>query len=219
LQTTFPQAGSLFPRSQRRANDGIPSNSHREGSLVNRTLRHFALIVLLFTPCTALAEVDIPLPCRIKNRPPGRCGWCALETVARHQRVKALYGITEEHDSRSDPETLQALLVAKHIIYRIQGRGSSDTSILRQAIKEGRGVVVGFRELSPGSGGHIVTLVDFTEEQARVIDSNDTDRHVRTMPVQRFLFWWDGFALVVAQDGPKDPEPPATQQKGTTPSR
>jgi hypothetical protein len=214
-----PRAGSLYPRSPRRANDGIPTISRREGFLVNRTLRHLALIVLLVTPCTALAEVNIPLECRIKNRPPGRCGWCALETVGRHQHVKALYGITDEHDSRSDPETLEALLVAKHLAYRVQGRGNSDAAILRQAIKEGHGVVVGFRELSPGSGGHIVTLVDYTEDQARVIDSNDADRRVRTMPLDRFLFWWDGFALVLAQDGPKDPEPPATQQKGTTPSR
>ena len=193
--------------------------SRREDSLVNRTLRHLALIVLLFTPCTALAEVNIPLQCRIKNRPPGRCGWCALETLARHQRVKALYGITDEHESRSDPETLEGLLQTKHITYRVQPRGNSDTAILRQAIHEGRGVVVGFRELSPGSGGHIVTLVDFTEDQARVIDSNDADRRVRTMPVQRFLFWWDGFALVLAQDGSKDPEPPAAQKQGTTPSQ
>jgi hypothetical protein len=172
---------------------------------VSRILRSLALIVLLFAPASALAEVNIPLQCRIKNQPPGRCGWCALETVARHQRIKALYGITDEHDSRSDPETLEALLQTKHLAYRLQARGTRDTGILAQAMREGRGVVVGFRELSPGSGGHIVTLVEFTEDQARVIDSNDADRRVRTMPLHRFLFWWDGFALVLAQDGPRDP--------------
>jgi hypothetical protein len=186
---------------------------------VSRTIRQLAVLFLLLTPCTALAEVHIPLTCRIRNRPPGRCGWCALETLARHQHVLALYGITDERNSRCDPQTLEAALIAKRLAYRIQSPGTSDTVILNQAMREGRGVVVGFRELWPGAGGHIVTLVDFTADLVRVIDSNDADQRVRTMSINHFLFWWDGFAMVLAEEGPKEGEPSGSQYRTASPAR
>jgi hypothetical protein len=43
----------------------------------------------------------------------------------------------------------------------------------------------------------MVTLVDFDDDVARIIDSNDPDRGTRTMPIDDFLSWWDGFALVL----------------------
>src|SRR5579871_5677981 len=132
--------GFALPDSLRRANVGILVTSPG-GPLVRRLVRYLALIVLLVAPAAAFADLNIPLQCRIKNRPPGRCGWCALETCARHQRVKALFGITDEHDSRCDPENQEAVLVQKHLAYRIQPRGNCDTAILSQAIREGRGVV------------------------------------------------------------------------------
>ena len=68
---------------------------------------------------------------------------------------------------------------------------------MREAILQGLGAVVGFRELYPGSGGHIVTVIDFGPQQVLVIDPNDQDKRTRSMPLDLFLFWWDGFALVL----------------------
>src|SRR3954454_1962084 len=158
--------------------------------------RSVALAVLLLLPLAGWAEVKIPLECRVKNRPPGRCGWCSLETLARYHGAKLFYGITDDHDCRAAPEDLEETLASNGIAYRIQRPGTESTKILDYAIKKGRGAVIGFRELTPGSGGHIVTLVDFGPDEVRVIDSNDADRRVRTMTRERFLHWWDGFALV-----------------------
>ena len=164
---------------------------------MRRPSRRLALALVLLVPCAALAEVKIAPVCRIKNRPPGRCGWCALETLARHHHIKALYDLAESNATRSDPEDLEDVLDKAGVAYRIQHPGSRSTDILRYAIREQLGAAVGFRELYPGAGGHIVTLVDFTDDAAKVIDPNDQDGRVRTMDRERFLYWWDGFALVL----------------------
>jgi hypothetical protein len=67
-------------------------------------------------------------------------------------------------------------------------------------VRQGLGAVVGFRELFPGAGGHIVTLIDLTEEGVQVIDPNDADGRTRRMTLERFLYWWDGFALVLENE-------------------
>jgi hypothetical protein len=155
--------------------------------------------LLLWVPIGQIrAEVNIPIECRVSNQPPGRCGWCALETLGRHQQIKSLIGLTESNARQARQEDLVQVLNALHIGYRIQYRGEFDTDILRQAVQKNHGAVVGFRELRPGAGGHIVTLVDFGPDEVRVIDPNDSDHRVRTLTLDRFLYWWDGFALVLS---------------------
>jgi hypothetical protein len=164
---------------------------------MSKTIRRLAIALVLILPCAALAEVKIAPTCRIKNRPPGRCGWCSLETLARHLRIRPLYGLVDNNPRQARPADLEKALANSEVKYRIQYPGSFDEDILRDAVREDLGALVGFRELYPGAGGHIVTLVDFTETEARVIDSNDGDGRIRTMPVDRFLYWWDGFAVVL----------------------
>jgi ABC-type bacteriocin/lantibiotic exporter with double-glycine peptidase domain len=164
---------------------------------MNKRMPSFALPLLLLIASVVRAEVKVPAECRIKNRPPGRCGWCCLETLARYLKIKALYGLTEHNASRCDVGNLETVLVDSEIPYRVQYPGTHNQAILRHAVHENLGAVVGFRELYPGAGGHIVTLVDLTENGVQVIDPNDTDGRTRRMTLERFLYWWDGFALVL----------------------
>jgi ABC-type bacteriocin/lantibiotic exporter with double-glycine peptidase domain len=159
-----------------------------------------ALVGTLFIPLSPAAEVQIPASCRVKNRPPGRCGWCAVETLARHLHLKKLHGITQAHATRTTLEDLEEAIAEAGVSYRIQRPGDVDTSILSEAIKTGVGAAVGFRELYPGAGGHIVTLVDITDNAVKLIDPNDSDGRTRTMSLDRFLYWWDGFALVLERE-------------------
>jgi len=154
--------------------------------------------LLLWVPAMELrAEVDIPLDCRMSNRPPGRCGWCALETLGRHQHIKSLIGLTENNARLARPEDLEQVLAEKGITFQVQERGQFNTEILLTALRRNHGVVVGFRELYPGAGGHIVTLIDLGPKEVRVIDPNDGDHRIRTMTRERFFHWWDGFALAL----------------------
>ena len=164
--------------------------------LLNRVLGIFLVSLLLF-PCPTRAEVSIAHENRVCNQPEGRCAWCALETLGRHHGHKALYGLAEKHTTRATQADLEAVLDAAHIDYRTQPRGTRGTTILRYAIRENLGAIVGFRELVPGQGSHMVTLVDFGPEEVRVIDPNDADGRVRTMSLKRFLSWWDGFVLLL----------------------
>jgi hypothetical protein len=156
-----------------------------------------ALLLCLLLPSFALAEVQIPLACRVANLPPGRCGWCALETLARHHSIKALYGVVAKNATNSRPKDLEGAVIENGVKYRSQRRGCLSTEILEDAIRENLGAVVGFRPLSAGGRGHIVTLVDFGDAEVRIIDPNDTDRRVRSMDREMFLERWDGFALVL----------------------
>jgi len=163
-------------------------------------LRLLALFLPLFVPLSAAAEVNIAASCRVKNSPPGRCGWCAVETLARHLELKRLQDITRAHAERTTPDDLEGAVSDAGVVYRIQRPGDLDSSMLSDAIGAGLGAVVGFRELYPGAGGHIVTLVDITSDVVRLIDPNDRDGRTRTMPLERFLYWWDGFALVLERE-------------------
>ncbi|HEY7310785.1 MAG TPA: hypothetical protein VH643_15585 [Gemmataceae bacterium] len=165
-------------------------------SLSNRI--HGALLTFsILLPCAAHAEVKIALENRIRNLPEGRCAWCALETLARHHGITSLHGLADKHSTRATQIDLEAALDDVRIDYRTQPVGSRSTTILRYAIQENLGAIVGFRERVPGDGPHMVTLVDFGPDEVRVIDSNDADGRVRTMSRKRFLSWWDGFALVL----------------------
>jgi hypothetical protein len=162
------------------------------------------LTFLVFVTGTVSGAVNIPTSCCIKNQPPGRCGWCSLETLGRYHHLQALYRISEKNATRCTTRDLETTLVRLGIMYRVQQVGESSQDILRYAIQQRLGAIVGLREPQPGAGAHAVTLVDFTNIDVRVIDSNDQDGRIRTMTRAQFHLWWNGFTLVLE---PKEPLP------------
>jgi hypothetical protein len=177
--------------------------------------RCVALTLLLVLPGAVWSEVKVPSECRIKNRPPGRCGWCSVETLARAHHLQVLYNLTEENPTTCDEIGLEEVLAGLKIPYRIQHSGNNSQAILKYAIEQGLGAVIGFRELYPGSGGHIVTLIDITNDKAKLIDSNDRDGRTREMSLERFLYWWDGFALVLDVKEKNDTKPASDSSQAT----
>lgn len=170
-----------------------------------RSLYCVSLVVLLLVPPGANAEIHIALHCRVKNRPPGRCGWCSLETLARHHGLKALYGLADRHPCTCSSRSLENALQELGVPYRIQYPGIRSRSILHFAIDEKLGAAVGLRAATPyeehGVGDHIVTLVDLTPEMVLFIDPNDVDGRTRSMSLHRFFARWDGLAVVLVPDG------------------
>jgi hypothetical protein len=146
------------------------------------------------------AEVHIAQNDRVHNRPPGRCGWCALETLARHHGLAAIYGFTANHPFLCSARSLEQSLTHAGVLFRIQYPGSHSRAILNFAIAENLGAAVGLREPSPGVAGHIVTLVDLHDDTVKYIDPNDDDGRTRRMSLQRFLSSWDGLAVVLVPE-------------------
>jgi hypothetical protein len=172
-----------------------PIARKNEDSAVKRIVL-FACVFLLSAPRLVAGAVDIAPECRVANRPPGRCGWCAVETLARHHGIKALYGLVDKNSSQSRPADLEKVVAASQSRFRVQQRGAQGTEILDHAIRSRLGAVVGLRPSTGNAGGHIVTLVDFGPEEVRYIDPNYPDR-VRMMDREGFMERWDGFALIL----------------------
>lgn len=163
-------------------------------------LRGIAFVSVFLSPALARAEVSIPLDCRIRNLPGQRAGWCALETLARYHQIEDLYHLADKRTSRASPEDLEAALDEANVNYRVQDTGCRNKAILHYAVREKLGAIVGFREFRPGMGRHMVTLVDYGPDSVRVLDPSDADGRIRTVPLKRFLSWWDGFVLVIEPD-------------------
>lgn len=156
-----------------------------------------ALLAQVGSATSARAGVEIAPADRVHDPTGNRCGWCALETLARHHGILSLAETVAQKTGRAAVADLEAALDAARADYRVQDAGLRYTLILRYAVREKRGALVGFHERSPGAGRHIVTLIDFGADGVRVIDPNDADGRVRTMSLRHFLSWWDGFALVI----------------------
>jgi ABC-type bacteriocin/lantibiotic exporter with double-glycine peptidase domain len=164
---------------------------------MNVGIRWAAIFLVVLVPSLARAEVPIARSQRIHDRWGDRCGWCALETLARYFAITELYDLAEKQSGPARVADLEAALDRVKVNYRVQDAGLRNQEILRYAVRENLGALVGFRERTPGAGRHIVTLVAYGPEEVRVLDSNDADGRIRTMSRKRFLSWWDGFALVI----------------------
>lgn len=162
---------------------------------------YWLTVSLLLAASPAQAAIHIAPECRVKNRPPGRCGWCALETLARHHGLNAIYGFAARHPCMCSPRSLEESLLEAGVRYRIQYPGNRGRGILHYAIDEELGAAIGLRGPSVGPDGHIVTLVDLTPDKVRYLDPNDADGRTRTMSLRRFLLHWDGLAIVLVPGG------------------
>jgi hypothetical protein len=95
-----------------------------------------AFLFVLLVPSAGRAEVAIPLDCRVRNLPGERCGWCALETLARFHQIEDLYHLADKRTGRASPEDLEATLDEANVNYRVQDIGCRNKAILHYAVRE-----------------------------------------------------------------------------------
>jgi ABC-type bacteriocin/lantibiotic exporter with double-glycine peptidase domain len=164
---------------------------------MNVCLRSLAVLLVVLAPSVAPAEVSIPRSSRVHDRWGNRSGWSALETLAHYFEITELYHLTDKQTGPANPSDLEAALDKVNVNYRVQDAGCRNKAILHYAVRENLGALVGFRALTPGAERHFVIVVDYGPDEVRVLDSTDADGRIRTMPLKRFLSWWDGFALVI----------------------
>jgi hypothetical protein len=91
---------------------------------------------------------------------------------------------TEKKNGRASIADLEETLDNINGNYRVQDPGIRNKAILRYAARKKLGTLVGFRELSPGAGRHIVTRINYATDEVRVLDSNDSDGRIPTMPLK-----------------------------------
>jgi hypothetical protein len=173
-------------------------------------------LLILALSASARAEAIIREEDRIANENPGYCLWASVETLARHNHVRALYGLLASR--KTDPDVWEWTPRGMHYRHRAEGRldvlreklanlgcqkyriqvaGRRSTDIIEAAVRAGRGCVVGIR--LPGQGStpaqsHAVVVTEFTESAVRYIDPNDVT-HEHTVPRSWFAARWDGFVV------------------------
>lgn len=175
------------------------------------------LLALAFLGLTATAvfgDAKIPIKLRVPNQHPGYCGWASLETMCRHQEVKAGYGLLEKRKLDADWVRLDGTISAKNfadddvvawklkslgIKYRMNHTFSNTKEgidLIKLTVKEGRAAMVGVWHDPLYHGHHAITVIDMDDENFSYIDSNDPKAEYEGS--MRWLWQeWDGFVVTI----------------------
>jgi hypothetical protein len=184
-------------------------------------MRILSLIVLGFLIAgEAWAQADIPMECRVKNRPPGYCVWASLETLGRHQKIDKLYNLTDNR--AKDPDSVEpvfrlmfdgTIIQFEKRIHKAAGTAFSadkkltelgvkhkiteikDLTHIQEAMKKKHGCVVFLHPNPTFPGPHAVTLVNINDERVEIIDSNNCKHY--WAPRGWFDTYWAGAVITV----------------------
>jgi hypothetical protein len=161
----------------------------------------YLLSTLFFFLAISYSQADVKIDKKhwVKNRSPGYCTWCGLDTLARHHEIKPLIGIVDHRVKNKLPsggtnyEVIKALDQAK-VDYTLNT--VSNYKLLTDVCDDGIGAVVSMFHYPTYGDYHSVTLVDITPTRVRFIDSNDL-REEMTYPRSNFESKWDGISIIV----------------------
>lgn len=165
---------------------------------MNTFKRAFSVFILILlslsiTLNSVYAEAVIQDECRATNIQPGYCGWCCIQTMSKHQKIKEGYNIVESRKSDPDfwyngiltnrgsatDEEFKNKLNTLKIKFKNLPTGSDFRSVLnfiKITTVHGQGCLVVVAQGLPTTPRcHAITVVDINEEEGwyRYIDSND----------------------------------------------
>lgn len=180
----------------------------------------FALLALA---TSVFAEVKIPEEHRIKNRAPGYCGWCCLETLGNMQKITKLKDLAKNRENDPDFEYDTKIKVKfmeeiKELTFHIKEPKNTasvqsvkdkldtlgvkykitsfDLDHVEEAVKK-NGCVIFTKTGAFGDGGHAVILTEYTKEIVKFIDPNDCCVYVATRAW--FEVVWQGTAITLEE--------------------
>lgn len=172
-------------------------------------LKYFKTILIFFlffsTSFNLIAE-DIPKEFRVKNRPPGYCGWCCLETLGKLQGVKELDDLAQNREKDKDlmlitPNGL--VFIPKHAasVYTVREKMQElkvpftykinyDPSLITEATKHTCVIFIKERDQEVG---HAVILTQYNEKEIHFIDPNDCKEYIAK---QAWIdYYWTGISI------------------------
>ena len=175
----------------------------------------FALTILVLTSSSVLADAKIPVYQRIKNQPPGYCCWASIETLCRHQGIKAGYDLLEKRKLDDDYMMPDGKIIPKNIGYddpvawKLNKLGikykmnatfspnKAGVAQIKKAVDSGKGAVVTVYHGYPTTPEcHCVTVVAMNDKEYEYIDSNDPGT-IYVGSMEFFFSEWTGFVLTV----------------------
>ncbi len=139
------------------------------------------LAFLLLFINTAQADVIILKKNRILNKTGIQCAWASLETIARHQHIKRLYTLTNDHKIGANSNDIEAVLDNKKVKYRKHKQFDFNDKFLKDAILRDQAVMIGYNH------NHAVVLIGITKTKYRIIDNGKIYNIKKSN--------WDGWAI------------------------
>jgi hypothetical protein len=130
----------------------------------------------------------------VENKTGHQCVWACLETLAKHNNVKALQGLTDDHLGNAYPIEVDIVLLNSGAKFKHQMPGRKDTEILDRADQSGRGAMVVIH-MNNGTT-HAITFVGWDDKWVRYINSGK-DRRVHRFSRRRFMEVWNGQAITL----------------------
>ena len=159
------------------------------------------LFVLLVLYGSLFAECEIPVRLQAKNRPPGICLYCCLETAGRFMGYSEFRGLAswahEQGRGAASQSDVERQLKAYDVPYRT-GR-KHDFRLVKEQTARGLPVLIGFHKHSwhgDGRFGHACIVTDVTSKRVYWIDPNSPGS-VYSYLIADFKDAWDGDALVI----------------------
>jgi ABC-type bacteriocin/lantibiotic exporter with double-glycine peptidase domain len=180
-------AGFSFPRLFR----AVSANRHTLLAIV---------CVLLFVEFSHAQAFQIA-PQNMVANPGSYCGYASLETVARHQGITQMAGMTQHRVANGlSGLTYQSDLVrelqSRNISYEARPRGAYDMGFVTQAVSQNRGVVVTFGPLPGRYYDHSVVLTGFQNNQVYTYNPDHPGK-MTVIPRETFNARWRGDALTI----------------------
>lgn len=176
-----------------------------------------AMIATAVLCVSVFADVQIDKQHRIKNRSPGYCAWCCIETLGRNQGIKQLEGLTDARAKDSDItekrlvqidwnmwEEQEVVIATKNVGYVPAIRAKLDLLKVKYKITEWnrdhlkdavakKGCVVYMKANPLMPGPHAVILTEYNDKIFRYIDPNGCNYWEGSR--EWFDFYWDGVAI------------------------
>ncbi len=158
------------------------------------------LLILLLSPSLANSQ-DIQCPIPDGHRAPNltgiQCVWCSLQTIGRWAGEEKLFNLTDSPRCKSyaGPGDVSEVLNSLGVKYKQTHDKTEGIKLIREAVKDGRGYLWGFRNV------HAMVICHFDEDANRVhyIDNMQTRtvNKVQILTVQEFMNNWDGWVVII----------------------
>ena len=172
------------------------------------------MVVMGLTVSSLLAEVKIAQKNRVPNQQPGYCAWASLETICRHQKVKAGYDLVEKRKLDPDYVRWNGEIILKHfgtdeaIAAKLEKLGikykmnhtkdntQEGVNLIKKSVKNNKPALIGVWHDPNFHQHHALTVVDMDEDNFVYIDPNLPQvEYEGTM--KWFFQEWDGFVVVI----------------------
>lgn len=156
----------------------------------------FVLVLAVFLTTPVFSQVNIATKNQVSNKS-NACGWCALETLGLHYKIKSLYGVTARKvggDGLTSQWMLRDELVRLKVPHTFSEPGTYNSTLLYDSLSRGQAVIVSL--LLQPDRGHSVIVTNITDRYVEFLDSNKVGV-LQRMPKQQFNHYWTGGCVVL----------------------